>query len=317
MGIFKKIYFLMLLVAVLGSFVTNGFAQSGTYIVQVQDLLKVSYWEYPSLSAKVRVERDGGIDLPLVGEITAAGLSINVLRQKIISQMSLYNKIVTQISIEIVEYGKNIVHVTGHVKKPGKYSFEIIPNLWEILLEAGGPLESASLSDVLIVRSDEGGRIYSIDLTKALSDATLDEMLTIKPGDTIQIQASGQPGQVTSPLIKKEVIYIFGAIGRQGSHIFQAGSNLLEVIGRAGGPAQNADLSNVKHISVSNGVSSIAIVDLESYMEKTIPLPMPIGPGDFVIIPKKSSLGPRLLNVVITTTVSSVLGTILFFVLKR
>jgi len=298
---------------------TNIHAQSGTYVVQVQDVLSIAFWEYPELNAKVRVERDGGIDLPLVGKLTAAGLSINVLRQKIISQMSLYNRIVTQLNIDVLEYGSNIVYVTGQVRNPGRFSFEVIPNLWEILLRAGGPLESASLSQIFVVRAEEGGKVYTIDLAEALQNASLDQLMAIRPGDTIQVQTIAEPGQLqaSSPLAKAKLIYIFGAVGRQGAHRYQAGANLMEVIGNAGGPARNANLKKVKHISVANGTSSIAVVNLEKYMDITVPQPMPIGPGDFIIIPTKSSLGNRLLNIVITTTVTSVLGTILFVTLRK
>ncbi len=314
-----KINVLVLLIAIglLASSVGKGYAQSGTYVIQVQDVLKIAFWEYPDLNAQVKVKRDGSVDIPLVGKITAAGLSVNVMRQKIISQMSLFNRIVTQISIEVLEYGSNIVYVTGQVRKPGRYSFEEIPDLWDILLEAGGPLETALLSDILIVRADEGGKVYRADVTEALQNAALDQLMEIKPGDTIQIQASGVPGATRSPLVKQDVIYIFGAVGRQGAHNFAAGTDILQAIGNAGGPTQNANLKKVKHISVSHGSTSIVTLNLNDYMNKAAPPPMPLGPGDYIVIPQKSSFGRRLVNIVVTTTVSSILGTILFVVLRR
>jgi len=294
------------------------YGQSASYVVQVKDVLKFSFWEYPELNSQTRVDSDGSINLPIVGRITAAGLSIKVLREKIISQMALYNKVVTQLSIEVLEYGSNIVHVTGHVRNPGKYSWEQIPNLWQILLAAGGPLETAALDEIMVIRSQEGGRIYKVDLSGALQSASLDELMEIKPGDTIQVLSQGGAERPSpSPLAKRDFIYIFGAIARAGAHPYDPEtSNLVEVLGRAGGPANDANLKEVKHISVANGAPSIAVINLRDYFNKTTPLPMPIGPGDTIIIPRKSALVQRAVNIVFTTTLTTILSFTIFSILR-
>ena len=281
-------------------FATDALCQSGTYQVQPADNLKISFWEDPELNSVAKVDKDGGIELPIIGRITAAGLTLNVLRSKIISQMSLYNKLVNQISISVTEYGGNVVFVTGQVKNPGKFSFEEIPNLWDLLLEAGGPLENASLDQVVIVRKKEQGKIYTVNLLEALQEAKLDELAKIYPGDTIQVSGIAS----SSPLVQRDEIYIFGAIRRQGAHRFESGSDIMQVIGKAGGYTQNANLKKVKHVSVSNGTTSIAIINLDKYLDKTIPTPMPVGAGDYIIIPSKPSFfsktGSRILTVVLT-----------------
>lgn len=308
----KMLTFCILTVLVFSQFVSEGFCQSGSYEVEVRDQLQLSFWDYPELNSTVRVDRDGRIELPIIGRITAAGLSLNVLREKIISQMSLYNKLVTQLSLAVLEYGGNVVFVTGQVRKPGKYSFEEIPNLWEILLEAGGPLESATLDNVIIVRTQEQGKIYTIDLLEALREAKLDELPEIYAGDTIQI-----PGTAASPLVRRELIYIFGAVASPGSHRFDPNANILEVIGRAGGPTRNANLKKVKHVSVSYGTTSVAIIDLDSYMSRTIPHPMPVGAGDVIVIPSKSSLLVSTVRRVLSITVGVVVSTVLFRLIRR
>lgn len=312
----KAIIYIILGVMLLTIGETDVFGQSGTYEVQVKDRLKISFWEYPELNSTVEVDREGRIDLPIVGKITAAGLAINVLREKIISQMSQYNKLVTQISIEVVEFGSNTVYVTGQVRNPGKYSFEEIPNLWEILLEAGGPLESANLDNLAIVRAKEDGKIYTVDLAEALRNAKISELPEIYAGDTIQISGTTTTGGIASPLIKQDFIYIFGAIARQGAHRLEPGNNLLEVIGRAGGYSGNANLKEVKHISVTHGNASIAVINLNDYLNKTTPVPMPIGPGDTIIIPRKSWLGGYLGRAAVTTTVSVVLTSTIFLLIR-
>ncbi len=293
----------ILIVFLLAMVGNSALAQSGSYVIQTKDQLRISFWEYPELNWKAKVDRAGAIDLPIIGTITAEGLTIDLLRKKIISQMSLYNKVVTQLSVDVVEYGGNLVYVTGQIRTPGKYSFEEIPNLWEILLEAGGPLENAALDNVLIVRSLEGGKTYTADITEALRDASLSQLPEIKAGDAIQIPAARGAGAAASPLIKQEVIYIFGAIARQGAHKYVRDANLLEVIGQAGGPTKSANLKKVRHLSVSHGTTTVVEVDLDSYLKESFPVPMPVGPGDTIIIPQKSPYGQLIIRQVITIAV--------------
>ena len=282
-------------------FATDALCQSGTYQVQPADNLKISFWEDPELNSVAKVDKDGGIELPIIGRITAAGLTLNVLREKIISQMSLYNKLVTQVSIAVTEYGRNVVFVTGQVRNPGKFSFEEIPNLWDLILEAGGPLENASLDQVVIIRTQEQGKIYTVNLLDALQEAKLDELPKVYPRDTIQISGTGG----SSPLVQRDEIYIFGAIRRQGAHRFETGLDILQIIGKAGGYTQNADLKKVKHVSVSNGTTTIAIINLDDYMDKTIPAPMPVGAGDYIIIPsKKSFFVSKIAKTVLSVTIT-------------
>lgn len=307
----KGVSWLLFLFIIL-SFYGEGRSQGGSYVIQVKDRLKISFWEYPELNSQVEVNRDGKIDLPIIGSVTAAGLTINALREKIISQMSLYNKVITQLSIEVSEYGSNVVYVTGQVNKPGKYSFEEIPNLWEILLEAGGPLETANLDQVVIVRKKEGGKIETVNLTDALRNANLDKLPEVYPGDTIQVPGTSSTGTPTSSLIKQDVVYVFGAVARPGPLRLQTNSTILDVIGQAGGPSRNANLDKVKHISVSHGTTSVVEINLNKYFEKTIPVPMPVGPGDTIIVPSKSALSSTLVRTVLTTTLTALATSAIF-----
>jgi len=147
------------LILQLGLTFRPAFAQKTSYRINSADLLEISFWESPDMDQQVRVSSEGNITLPVIGSIRAEGLTTKELSQSIIRQMEMYNKLINQIRIKVLEYGQNRVHVTGQVTSPGKYSFEEIPNIWDIILEAGGPLETAQLDETLIVRNREDGKI--------------------------------------------------------------------------------------------------------------------------------------------------------------
>ena len=291
------------------------FAQTTTYRIQPDDHLQISFWQSPELNTEALVSKDGGFEIPVIGRITTAGLTINQFREKIISQMALYNKLITQLSITVLEYGHNRVYVTGHVGTPGKYSFEEIPGLWDIILEAGGPAETALLDEVVIVRSESGGQLIKADVSNAIRSGGLSQLPEIKPGDTVHVPGTSETGTTPSPLVKKDQIYILGAVAVPGAHKFEAGLNLLEVIGEAGGPTPDANLKRVKHVSVSYGTTSVVEFDLEKYIDASIPTPMPIGAGDTIFIPRRRGISP-ILNLVITSLITATITSTVFILIR-
>ena len=54
------------------------------YVIGPDDVLTVSYWRNPDMSAEVTVRPDGLISLPLLNEIQAGGLTPEQLRDKIV-----------------------------------------------------------------------------------------------------------------------------------------------------------------------------------------------------------------------------------------
>ncbi len=286
-------------------------AQSSTYRIQVDDQLTITFWEHPNLNTKTSVNKEGVIELPILGRISVSGLTIEDLRNSIISRMAIYNKLVNQLSITIDEYGQNKVFVTGQVAQPGKYSFEKIPGLWDIILEAGGPRETAVLNKVTIVRGDGRGQVLLVNLAEALKNGKLEELPEIKPRDTININGTTEQGIVTSPLAVKEEFYVVGAVGAPGAHQYEKDMNLLEAIGRAGGPTSDANIKNARYVVIENGKTRVVDINLENYMMndkfKAIPI---IRKGSTIYIPHRrelSQVASTIITALITTSITSVI----------
>ncbi len=307
---FKWFFIICLSMTFLGSF-NFLFAQSSFYKLQVDDQLTITFWEHPKLNTKTTVNKEGVIELPIVGRMSVAGMTIEELRNRIISRMAIYNKLVNQLGITIDEYGQNKVFVTGQVAQPGKYSFEKIPGLWDIILEAGGPQATAVLDKVTIVRGDGRGQVLVVNLAAALKNGKLGELPEIKPGDTININGTTEQGIVTSPLVVKEEFYVVGAVGSPGAHQFEQGMNLLEAIGRAGGPTSDANIKKARYVVIENGKTRVVDINLENYMMndkfKAIPI---IRKGSTIYIPHRrelSQVASTIITALITTTITSVI----------
>jgi polysaccharide export outer membrane protein len=284
----------------------SGLVLAQEYKIGSEDVLSISFWQQPQLNTNARVNQDGTIVMPVIGSIMAAGLTPAELTNKIVAKISLFNRNISQASVVVTQYGSKKVYVNGHVRQPGKYSFEVIPDLWKIILEAGGPAETAKLDQVKIIRSgQESGKILIVDLTEFLGEGNLSKLPPIYPDDTIQVPGvnsrtagaeSAAPGGITSTQVNEDVIYIYGQVARPGGYQFTRNLSLLEAIIIAGGPTRVAKMDEVKIIMKGDRYSSIATINLESYSKHGTPAPFLLNPGDTVFIPEKkaSAIGETL-----------------------
>ena len=93
------------------------------YRLAVGDKLRVEVYKDAQLSQSLQVRPDGKITLPLVGDITAAGLTSIELRDQIASALKEYvtNPVVTVIVVETVP---PVIYVMGEVAQPWRGSAE-------------------------------------------------------------------------------------------------------------------------------------------------------------------------------------------------
>lgn len=269
------------------------------YIIGPDDELSITFWQQPNLNTVVRVTKNGTINLPVIGTIKAAGLTSSALANKIVDKISIFNRRISQASVIVTNYGSKSIYVTGYVNQPGKYSFEVIPNLWKIILEAGGPAETAKLDAVTVIRAGKRGeKKIAVDLAEYVNSGDDSMLPPIYPGDTIHIPgvnpeqaigASGAPGGVISTAVSEDIIYIYGQVARPGGYQFTQDLTLLEAIVIAGGPTQMAKLNDVRIITKGTPYSTVASVDLEKYSRDGAPIPFLLKPGDTIFIPQQKS----------------------------
>ena len=294
------------------------FCYAQEYKIGSGDILKITFFERPELDKTTKVGLDGTITLPVIGSVKAAGLTATELTQKIISQFSMYAVHISQAFVEVVTYESNKIFITGSVTNPGKYVFEKIPNLWRVISEAGGPTESANLSNVLIIRGEEeGGTTITVNLVDVLQQGDLSQLPKLRPGDNIHISGVlGQSGSLSLESLQQQrhVIYIYGEVVSPGIHSFDQSVNLLEAIIMAGGPTRDAKLKDIRVVRRASGSFSRVIkLNIESYVKEDAKHDFfRLLPEDIVYIPMKKSwgegfLGRIIVNMIIPIAISTLI----------
>ncbi len=82
------------------------------------------------------------------------------------------------------------VNLWGHVLKPGIYSVPSSYTLIDLISSAGGPLSTARLNDVRIVRKNQ--EVLKVDIEKFLKTGDMSTIPPLQPGDTIIVSGSIQ-----------------------------------------------------------------------------------------------------------------------------
>lgn len=292
------------------------FAQE--YILEPGDVLAISFWQQPDLNVlSTRIDAEGKINIPLAGRLNAAGLTISQLSSKIVERMAIYNKSITQATVVVNEYGSKKIFITGAVGTPGKYSFEKMPTIWEAILEAGGPQQTAQLDNVQLIRGgNEGGKIIAVDLATAFEKNDMRGLPALMPGDNLYVpssQAAGAAASGTSGggaptaaggngnlFASAKTVYVFGHVVAPGVYQIEKDMDVLQVIVRAGGPAYpnrfntsgpitEPDLEHVRIITRGPEAPVVYSVNVEKYTNTASPVPLLLRPGDTVFVPGKQS----------------------------
>lgn len=177
-------------VAVAGSLADSaGSVATGTgaeYIIGAGDFLDVSVWKDEVLSRTVVVLTDGTISFPLIGKITAAGRTVNQVKDEIVKKLVRYYP-EPEVNIEVKQSNSMLIYVIGRVNAPGRQVLNANIDVIQALAMAGGPNPFANRNKIKILRK-EGGK--TVALPFRYDDVIVGKIETnveLKRGDVIVV----------------------------------------------------------------------------------------------------------------------------------
>jgi polysaccharide export outer membrane protein len=152
------------------------------------DVIKLTFPGAPELNQSQKIRADGKINLPLIGEVDAAGKTIGSLQ----SELALRYKPQLQNTSVVVTLESSVtqVVVSGAVSKPAKLSFDRPTTIFQAIMEAGGVSEFGTLKRVHLIRIANGQQHTQIlDLRPTISSKTT-RPFYVRDGDVIFIPSS-------------------------------------------------------------------------------------------------------------------------------
>lgn len=152
------------------------------------DVLEVSVWGDESMARKVLVRPDGRISFPLLGDMQAAGRSVEDLRAEMESKIGEYIH-GAPVTVMLLEARSARVSVVGKVQKPGVFPMDGPMSVLQALAMAGGMTPYASTGSVRVIRTDEGGvqRFIPFDYDLVAGGKGLEQNVSLQPGDVVLV----------------------------------------------------------------------------------------------------------------------------------
>jgi polysaccharide export outer membrane protein len=165
-----------------------GQSPSEDYQIGPEDVLEILVWKNEALSRTVNVRPDGKISLPLIGDVQAAGLTPDQVKEEITAKLKEYYKELPHVSVIVEQANSYVIYILGEVQKPAQYVVKRGTTFLQAIALAGGFTPFASTNDILIVRRENkhNGEIsMKIRYKDIVYGNQLGSNITLKPGDTI------------------------------------------------------------------------------------------------------------------------------------
>ena len=126
-----------------------------SYLLGPEDIVKVSVWKDEHLTQEVVVRPDGMISFPLVGDVPAAGRTIEDVRLELVKRLNKFvpNPHVSVLATKIISYK---IYVIGRVNKPGEFLLGHYTDVLQALSLAGGLTPYAAENDIRVMRRNRG-----------------------------------------------------------------------------------------------------------------------------------------------------------------
>ncbi len=295
------------------------------YRLGAEDVIEVAVFEAPELGAVARLSTTGTITLPLLGPVTASGLTprqFELALEELLRQRGYMHD--PHVTVSVREVRSHGVSVIGAVQKPGVYQLQGSKSLIEVLSLASGLAEDAG-DTVLVARGEglpgsfpptatgeaptgkenvapgepERAGALSIDLRQLLysGDAALN--VPIFPGDIVKVSQAG-------------IVYVVGDVKKPGGFRLKNNESItvLQAIALAEGMSRTAAQTRALIIRTdARGQRHELPLNLAQVFRGRSPDPL-LQPKDIVFVP--SSTGKTAAYRGVESVLQIVTGVIIF-----
>jgi len=156
------------------------------FLIGPGDQLEVNVWKKTELSRQVTVRPDGRITLPLLGDVPAAGLSTDKLRDELNKQFGRYMTS-PEVTVIVTQVRSYQIFVQGQVVRPGSFQLTSRTTLVQAIGLAGGFTQFANTRSIVILRPVANGtQRFEVNYDHIVAGKTPD--VPLRSGDTIIVQ---------------------------------------------------------------------------------------------------------------------------------
>lgn len=245
------------------------------YKIGPQDVLLIHLYDQEDLGGKYTVEADGTLGFPLIGRVTAGGLTLRAFEDELKRQLADGYFRDPQVTVVVEQYRSQRVFVMGEVRQPGSVALTGGMTLIEALAHAGSTVSTAS-GEVAIVRGPQGAtggpllpdedtatEIFRASI-RELESGALSQNIELRDGDTIFVS-------------RAETVYVFGEVKNPGAYSVQKHTTVLQALSLAGGVTEHGAMNRIQIVRIEDG----------NEQEVKVKLTDIVRPEDTIIVPQR------------------------------
>ncbi len=261
--------------------------QPGPYRIGPGDLLYITVWEHPELTAPAGsqqqiainsrlVRSDGTMYYPFVGQVKVAGMTLEDLRQLITRKLSPYIPN-PQVDAGITTYASQHVTLAGAFRDTAPQPITSVPlTLAQAVGAARVDTTDANLSGLVLTRD---GHDYHLDLDALEHGDHLASRIYLKPGDRVYL-----------PYNDRKQIYVMGEVMRPMAIPYKYSTlSLTQALGLAGGlnqvTSQGSDVLVIRGVKdLETRPATVYELDASSPAAFVLADEFKVLPGDVVFV---------------------------------
>lgn len=222
------------------------------YVLGPDDQILVSVYGVQQYEGDLLVSAEGFINIPNVGQVKVAGLTIEAATQKIKTVMgnTVYGYLRSggaKISVTLSKIRSIKVLIIG-ANRPGTYTLSSLSTVFNALYVAGGPTAFGSFREIELVRDNK--LLRKIDLYRLLLHGDQSDNIGLKDNDVIRIPAY------------QTRVELQGQVKRPGYFEVLSGESFQQILAFASGFTDTAYRASVKLFQRSEKERKLA--DLEA-----------------------------------------------------
>ena len=222
-----------------------------SYTLDNGDVLNIQLIGQEDFIETFPISGDGSINIPGIGKLILAGLTLNEASSLIKSRVeNIYFG--TESFVTLSEIRDVNVLVSGNAKNPGVYTLTGNSNILHALTVSGGVNEFGSFREINLIRNNEV--VETLDVYDLLIDGNYNLSKRLRSGDVVFVTS------------RKNVVTIDGAVKRSAKYEIKDEEYLDSVFRFANGIKQTADLNNISLERILDGtLKSIPVVNTSQF----------------------------------------------------
>jgi polysaccharide export outer membrane protein len=165
---------------------TSDAGAASDYVIGADDTLHISVWKEPDLSETLPVRPDGKISMPLLNDVTAAGLTPLQLKDSITEKLKKYIAD-PRVTVVVTAMNSRRIFVTGEVVHSGPMT--LLPHMTMLqALSQAGFTQFANLKSIYLLRTENGKQDkLPFNYKEVVKGNHPEQNIVLKPGDTLVV----------------------------------------------------------------------------------------------------------------------------------